>query len=43
MPARVNDATGNFIQQVIDGMLTGQEAVEIKQAEFAAAIEAGEY
>ena len=43
MPARVNDATGNYVQQVIDGLITGQEAVEIKQSEFAAAIEAGEY
>lgn len=43
MPANVNDATSNYVQQVIDGILTGQEAVEIKQAEFAKAIEAGEY
>lgn len=43
MPARVNDATGNFMQQVIDGMLTGEEAVAIKQTELEAAIAAGEY
>ena len=43
MPANVNDATSNYMQQVIDGIITGQEAVEIKQAEFAKAIEAGEY
>ena len=43
MPANVNDATANYVQQVIDGVVTGQQAVEIKQEEFAKAIEAGEY
>ena len=43
MPAGVNDVTANFVQQVLDGMITGQQAVEMKQEAFAAAVEAGEY
>ena len=43
MPQNVNDATANYVQQLLDGMITGEEAVAIKQEEFAKAIEAGEY
>lgn len=28
----INDATANFMQQILDGMITGEEAVALKQA-----------
>lgn len=43
MPQNVNDAAKNYMQQVIDGVLTGQQAVEIKQAELEKAIEEGNF
>lgn len=43
MPQNVNDVTLNFMQQVLDGKITGQQAVELKQAEFAKAIADGTY
>lgn len=43
MPANVNDATANYIQQIIDGVMTGEEAVALKQSELEKAIENGDY
>ena len=28
----INDATANFMQQILDGIITGEEAVALKQA-----------
>jgi raffinose/stachyose/melibiose transport system substrate-binding protein len=43
MPQNVNDAAKNYMQQVIDGVITGQQAVEIKQAELEKAIQEGNF
>ena len=43
MPQNVNDATKNYMQQILDGVLTGQQAVEIKQAELEKAIAEGNF
>ncbi|MEG1513757.1 MAG: extracellular solute-binding protein [Clostridia bacterium] len=41
MPANVNDATGNYIQQILDGYITGADAVALKQDAFEQAIAEG--
>lgn len=43
MPANVNDVTGNYIQQILDGYITGEDAVQQKQEAFAQAIAEGLY
>lgn len=43
MPAGVNDVTGNYIQQILDGYITGEQAVAQKQEAFAQAIADGLY
>lgn len=43
MPQNVNDAAQNYMQQLIDGVITGQQAVEMKQAELEKAIAEGNF
>lgn len=43
MPTKVNEATGNYIQELLAGKKTGMECMEEKQAALEAEIEEGNY
>lgn len=43
MPQNVNDATLNYMQEILAGVKTGEQATTIKQVEYQKAIDAGNY